>query len=96
MSARTASGRGRAGPGGEALAFRHPRRMGAIGILAPIEEGFRQIGLALPVSGIHQPLQASTIGPGFRAEDAVAGLQGGLRFRCPVANKAEGIGSHTR
>ena len=51
--------------GGEALALRGAGAVGAIGILAPVEERLGEIGLGLPGAGIDQPLQARAIGAGL-------------------------------
>src|SRR5690606_30167920 len=49
--------------GGEALALGHAGGLRAIGVLAPVEEGFGEIGLALPIARIHQALQAGAVSP---------------------------------
>jgi hypothetical protein len=71
-------------PGLELRPFGAPLGAGAIGIAAPAEINFGQIGLVVPDPLVDQGLEPGSVGAGLRPEDTVAGPPSGL-FRTDAA-----------
>ena len=52
-------------PRGEAVALGGAGGLGAIGVLAPVEDGVGEIGLGLPGAGVDEALEAGAVGAGL-------------------------------
>ena len=61
-----------------------------VGVAAPVDVGFRQVGVIAPVAFVDERKQAGTIATGLGAEDPVAGPRGRVTAILAIVRECPG------